>query len=177
MIREHGDVAVLGAGFAGSMMALVLQRIGRTVVLLERGCSSALRHRRILDTAGQPCPGGDEPRLRPAPVPPVRRIRKLAEGVSPPGGGVEARLHLHAAPGGPALPAHARNTPTSCWWPPARRTTSLTRTGSGSISTISWCKKPSRQASPITNGRTSPRSSATRQHWLLRGQREGEPSR
>ena len=37
MIREHGDVAVLGAGLAGSIMALVLQRIGRTVVLLERG--------------------------------------------------------------------------------------------------------------------------------------------
>jgi FADH2 O2-dependent halogenase len=37
MIRESVDVAVLGGGFAGSLMALVLQRIGRRVVVLERG--------------------------------------------------------------------------------------------------------------------------------------------
>jgi FADH2 O2-dependent halogenase len=37
MIREQADVAVLGAGFAGSLMALILQRIGRRPVLLERG--------------------------------------------------------------------------------------------------------------------------------------------
>ena len=28
MIREHGDVAIVGAGFAGSVLALVLQRAG-----------------------------------------------------------------------------------------------------------------------------------------------------
>ncbi len=37
MIRERADVAVLGAGFAGSLMALILERIGRRPVLLERG--------------------------------------------------------------------------------------------------------------------------------------------
>jgi FADH2 O2-dependent halogenase len=37
MIREDADVAVLGAGFAGSLMALVLAKIGRRVVLIERG--------------------------------------------------------------------------------------------------------------------------------------------
>ncbi len=37
MIRERADVAILGAGFAGSLMALVLRRVGRSVVLLERG--------------------------------------------------------------------------------------------------------------------------------------------
>src|SRR5262249_33944098 len=37
MIREHADVAILGAGFAGSVMALVLQRIGRRALLIERG--------------------------------------------------------------------------------------------------------------------------------------------
>jgi tetracycline 7-halogenase / FADH2 O2-dependent halogenase len=37
MIRESADVAVLGGGFAGSLMALVLRRIGRSVVVLERG--------------------------------------------------------------------------------------------------------------------------------------------
>lgn len=51
MIREHGDVAVLGAGFAGSIMAQVLQRIGRTVVLLD-AVFILLRHRRVLDAAG-----------------------------------------------------------------------------------------------------------------------------
>jgi tetracycline 7-halogenase / FADH2 O2-dependent halogenase len=37
MIRESADVAILGGGFAGSLMALVLRRIGRQVVVLERG--------------------------------------------------------------------------------------------------------------------------------------------
>jgi len=37
MIREQADVAVLGGGFAGSLMALVLQKIGRRPVLIERG--------------------------------------------------------------------------------------------------------------------------------------------
>ncbi len=37
MIRERADVAILGAGFAGSILAMVLRRLGRTVVLVERG--------------------------------------------------------------------------------------------------------------------------------------------
>ncbi len=37
MIREHGDVAIVGAGFAGSVLALVLQRAGLQPLLLERG--------------------------------------------------------------------------------------------------------------------------------------------
>jgi FADH2 O2-dependent halogenase len=37
MIREACDVAVIGAGFAGSIMALVLQRLGLKPILLERG--------------------------------------------------------------------------------------------------------------------------------------------
>jgi FADH2 O2-dependent halogenase len=37
MIRERADVLILGAGFAGSIMALVAQRIGLRVVLVEKG--------------------------------------------------------------------------------------------------------------------------------------------
>ncbi len=37
MIRESADVVVLGGGFAGSLMALVLGRVGRRAVVLERG--------------------------------------------------------------------------------------------------------------------------------------------
>jgi tetracycline 7-halogenase / FADH2 O2-dependent halogenase len=37
MIREHVEIAVLGAGFAGSLMAMLLHRQGRRVVLIERG--------------------------------------------------------------------------------------------------------------------------------------------
>ena len=37
MIRERADVAILGAGFAGSVLAMVLRRLGRTVLLVERG--------------------------------------------------------------------------------------------------------------------------------------------
>lgn len=37
MIRESVDVLVIGAGFAGSLTSLLLQRIGRSVVLVDRG--------------------------------------------------------------------------------------------------------------------------------------------
>jgi tetracycline 7-halogenase / FADH2 O2-dependent halogenase len=37
VIRESADIAVLGGGFAGCLMALVLQRIGKRAVVLERG--------------------------------------------------------------------------------------------------------------------------------------------
>jgi FADH2 O2-dependent halogenase len=37
MIRAHADVAILGAGFAGSLLAVLLRRAGRGVLLLERG--------------------------------------------------------------------------------------------------------------------------------------------
>ena len=36
-VREQADVLVLGAGFAGALMALVAQRLGLRVVLLEKG--------------------------------------------------------------------------------------------------------------------------------------------
>ena len=37
MIRERTEIAIVGAGFAGSLMALILQRMGRPCVLIERG--------------------------------------------------------------------------------------------------------------------------------------------
>ena len=36
MIPQTVDVAILGSGFAGSLTALILDRIGLSVVLLER---------------------------------------------------------------------------------------------------------------------------------------------
>src|SRR4029077_17674185 len=36
-MRVEADVAIVGSGFAGSLTALALRRIGRTVVLVERG--------------------------------------------------------------------------------------------------------------------------------------------
>jgi FADH2 O2-dependent halogenase len=36
MIETSVDIAVLGSGFGGSLMALILQRIGRSVVLVDR---------------------------------------------------------------------------------------------------------------------------------------------
>lgn len=37
MVRMSADVAIVGSGFAGSLTALALRSIGRSVVLLERG--------------------------------------------------------------------------------------------------------------------------------------------
>ena len=36
-MRLEADVAVVGSGFGGSLMALALRKRGRSVVLLERG--------------------------------------------------------------------------------------------------------------------------------------------
>jgi FADH2 O2-dependent halogenase len=36
-VKPHFDVAVVGSGFAGSLTALIARRLGRSVVLLERG--------------------------------------------------------------------------------------------------------------------------------------------
>jgi len=37
MIRHETEIAIIGAGFSGSLLALILQRLDRKVVLLERG--------------------------------------------------------------------------------------------------------------------------------------------
>lgn len=37
MIRESADIAILGAGFAGSLLALILKQMGRDPLLIERG--------------------------------------------------------------------------------------------------------------------------------------------
>jgi tetracycline 7-halogenase / FADH2 O2-dependent halogenase len=37
MRREEAEIAIVGAGFAGSLTALILHRLGRRVVLIERG--------------------------------------------------------------------------------------------------------------------------------------------
>ena len=50
MIREQADVAIVGAGFAGSLMALVLERIGRRTVLVERGTHPRRFNRRPSST-------------------------------------------------------------------------------------------------------------------------------
>jgi FADH2 O2-dependent halogenase len=36
-MRVEADIAIVGSGFAGSLVALALRRLGRTVVLVERG--------------------------------------------------------------------------------------------------------------------------------------------
>ena len=37
MKREHFDLAVVGSGFAGSLIAMAAQRLGLSVVMIERG--------------------------------------------------------------------------------------------------------------------------------------------
>ncbi len=36
-LKERFDIAVVGAGFAGSLLAMIAQRLGLRVILLERG--------------------------------------------------------------------------------------------------------------------------------------------
>ena len=36
-VEHRADIAIVGAGFGGSLMAMVARRLGRSVVLIERG--------------------------------------------------------------------------------------------------------------------------------------------
>ena len=36
-MKERFDIAVVGAGFAGSLLAMIAQRLGLRVIMLERG--------------------------------------------------------------------------------------------------------------------------------------------
>ena len=36
-MNDTFDLAIIGSGFAGSLMAMIARRLGRSVVLLERG--------------------------------------------------------------------------------------------------------------------------------------------
>jgi len=36
-MKAHYDVAIVGSGFAGSLLAMIARRQGRSVVLLEKG--------------------------------------------------------------------------------------------------------------------------------------------
>ncbi|MEO8429749.1 MAG: FAD-dependent oxidoreductase, partial [Verrucomicrobiota bacterium] len=36
-MRVTFDIAVIGSGFAGSLIAMIARRLGRSVVLIERG--------------------------------------------------------------------------------------------------------------------------------------------
>jgi FADH2 O2-dependent halogenase len=37
MSKHHFQIAVVGSGFAGSLMAMMAQRLGLSTVLIERG--------------------------------------------------------------------------------------------------------------------------------------------
>ena len=51
------DIAIVGSGFAGSLLAMIARRLGRSVVLIERGRHPRVRHRRVLDTDHQSSSG------------------------------------------------------------------------------------------------------------------------
>ena len=36
-LNSHFDIAIVGSGFAGSLLAMIARRLGRSVVLIERG--------------------------------------------------------------------------------------------------------------------------------------------
>jgi tetracycline 7-halogenase / FADH2 O2-dependent halogenase len=36
-MKDHHDIAVIGSGFAGSLLAMIARRLGRSVVLIEKG--------------------------------------------------------------------------------------------------------------------------------------------
>ena len=105
MIRERADVAILGAGFAGSVLAMVLRRLGRSVLLIERGShprfavgeSSTPLANLVLESLA------DE--LRPAAAGPAGGIRAVAARLPPSGVRRQARLHLLPARRGPAVSA------------------------------------------------------------------------
>ena len=120
MIREQADVAILGAGFAGSLLAMVLRRLGRSVVLVEQGATraspSANPRRRWPTWCWNRWPATyDLPRLAPLAEygrgsAPTRTWPAASSAASP-----------SSARAGQAVRRRGPTTPTNCWSPPARR--------------------------------------------------------
>ena len=92
--RAVADVAVLGGGFSGSLLAAALARRGFRVAPAGEGPASALRAGRVVHAAVEPAAGGAGPRLRLALAGTAGQARAVEESLSSPRLRPQARLHL-----------------------------------------------------------------------------------
>ena len=152
MIRERADVVILGAGFAGSVLAMVLRRLGRSVVIVERGAhprfavgeSSTPLANLVLESLAREY---DLPRLLPLAEygPWQRAYPHLVCGVKR---GFTFFQHEEDRPFVPRPTA-----PTNCWSAPTRPTKRPTPTGSASTSIISSSRRRRRSGRPTRTER------------------------
>ena len=52
-MNAHHDIAVVGSGFAGSLLAMIARRLGHSVVLIEKGVASTRGDRGVIDATGK----------------------------------------------------------------------------------------------------------------------------
>ncbi len=135
MIRERCDVAWSGVG---QLVACWPWCYGERLqpLLLAATPIRALRHRRIVHTAGEPVLRRTGPRVRSASTICPLGVRPLAAHPPRPGVRSQTRFQLLRPPTRPQRTRPCA-TPTNCWSPPAPPTRCRTRTGSASISTTS----------------------------------------
>ena len=152
MIREWADVAILGAGFAGSVLAMVLRRLGRSVVLVERGAhprfavgeSSTPLANLVLESLRKNMTCRGWPRWRSTARGSGRiRIWRAASSAASPSSSTRRVGRFRRAP----------TAATNCWSAPTRPTTRPTPTGSANTSIISSSRKRMRSGRPTTTAR------------------------
>ena len=167
------DLAIVGSGFSGSLLALIARRLGRSVVLLERGrhprfaigeSSSPLANLLLEELARR----YDLPRLRPLSAwgPWRRAYPEIGCGLK------RGFTFFRTKRGGRSRPIPTAATSSS--WPRARTTRSPTRTGTGQSSTTFSCARPRATARNTPTRRRPPsfRMDRTASSWPRRG-REG----
>ena len=157
-----------------SLTALALRRRGRRVALVERGrhprfaigeSSTPLANLLIEEIADR----YDLPR--------IRAFSKWGTWQRDPpdvAGGLKRGFTFFFHRPGERF-ADDESTSDSCWSPPARTTTSATRTGTGPTSTTRWSAKPRRRASSTWTRRRSIASPTQERGVTLEGARHGQP--
>ena len=144
------DLAIVGSGFGGSILAMIARRLGFRVMLLERG-----RHPRFaIGESASPLAGVlieqladryDLPRLRPLSAFGTWQ-RTYPDVVC----GLKRGFTYFKHETGQRYRGRRRIDPISCSLPRARATSCRTRTGCARTSIIFSCAKRSRSASSIS---------------------------
>jgi choline dehydrogenase-like flavoprotein len=122
------DLAIVGSGFGGSLMAMIAHQLGLSVILLERG-----KHPRMaIGESTTPLSNLLLERL--STTYELPQLAPLAKW------GSWQRAYPQIACGLKPSPL-LRITQTNCWWRRARMMVSRTRIGTGLRSITSWPKK------------------------------------
>jgi choline dehydrogenase-like flavoprotein len=140
-MRATFDIAVIGSGFAGSLIAMIARRLGRSVILIERGkhprftigeSSTPLANLLLEEIARA---------LRSASASASDQMGKLAAHLSRDRLRLETRVYFLSPYIRAAVRRRCRSAGINSWSARARRTRSPIRIGTGRILITFWWRE------------------------------------